>query len=256
MTALIISDLHLGCRNSQVGPLCQILDTHFDRLILNGDVINGLNLKKLKLKHWRVVDRLRNLACKREVVLIRGNHDAKFAGKQESFGPADVLGSLLGVPLQEDLRLTVGDRHYLVMHGDRFDPTVNWPVITDAADVCYRTVQGVNQKAAKWLKRGVKQLGGAIEFVTQRAVEYARKQGCHGIITGHTHFADDRWVGGIHYLNGGSWVDWPCTYVEVNGADIELKRWAGSRTGVVAREPQVLDYLGVARMNGVAASAH
>ena len=123
MTALIISDLHLGCRNSQVGPLCQVLDTHFDRLILNGDVINGLNLKKLKPKHWRVIDRLRNLARHREVVLIRGNHEALFTRKQEAFGPADVLGTLLGVPLQEELRLTVGDRHYLVMHGDRFDPT-------------------------------------------------------------------------------------------------------------------------------------
>jgi UDP-2,3-diacylglucosamine pyrophosphatase LpxH len=227
MNFIILSDLHLGSRNCQVGPLSQILATHFDRLILNGDTINCLNLKKLKAKHWRLIDQLRQIARKRQLVLIRGNHDVTSGGSDGIFGPSDVLATLLGVPLHEEFSLKVGGRSYLVLHGDRFDPTIRWPIVTDAADWCYRTVQGVNKKVAHWVKRSVKQLGGAVEFVTQRAVDYAKFKGCDGIITGHTHFADDRRIRGVHFLNTGCWVDWPCTYISANASDIELKQWAG-----------------------------
>lgn len=228
MTTIIISDLHLGSRNSQVGPLTQLLNTHFDRLILNGDTINNLNLKKLKPKHWRLMDRLRDVARERDLILVRGNHDVPSGASADGFGPNHVLATLLGVPLREEYRLRVAEREYLVLHGDRFDPTLRWPMVTDAADLCYRTVQGVNKKAAKWLKHRVKRLGGAIEFVKRRSVDHARTFGFDGIITGHTHFGDDDTIGGVRYLNTGCWVDWPCTYVFADAWTVELCQWSGS----------------------------
>jgi UDP-2,3-diacylglucosamine pyrophosphatase LpxH len=214
MITLIVSDIHLGSRSSQAVLLSRLLETKFDRLILNGDTLNNLNLKKLKPKHWRLVDQLRDLARRREVILIRGNHDVTPA-EEGVFGPMEVLATLLGVPLQEEYQLEVGSRRYLVLHGDRFDPTLNWPIITDAADWCYRAVQEVNKKAAKWLKRRAKKLGGVVAFVKRRAVQYAKSRPCDGIIVGHTHFSDDEWIEDMHYLNTGCWVDWPCTYVTV-----------------------------------------
>ncbi len=228
MTTLIISDLHLGSRNSQVGPLTQVLNTHFDQLILNGDTINNLNLKKLKPKHWRIIDRLRTIASSRDLVVIRGNHDFPAGSQDETFGPPNVLSTLLGVPLREEFRLQVGRRNYLILHGDRFDPTLRWPILTDTADLCYRAVQGMNTRAAKWLKRSVKHLGGAIEFVKRRSVDYARNMNCDGIITGHTHFFDDDRIGDVHYLNTGCWTDWPCTYILAHDSHIELCQWNGS----------------------------
>jgi UDP-2,3-diacylglucosamine pyrophosphatase LpxH len=224
MITLIISDLHLGSRSSQVEPLSQLLETDFDRLVLNGDTINNLNFKKLKPKAWRIVSRLRDIARKRELVLIRGNHDGR-RGEDNLFGPMDVLSTLLGVPLQEDYWLKAGDRPYLVLHGDRFDPTLNWPIITDTADWCYRAVQEVNRKAAKWLKRRVKRLGGVMEIVKRRSVRYAQSLGCHGIITGHTHFSENEWIDGIHYLNTGCWVDRPCTYILAKNTQVQLCHW-------------------------------
>jgi UDP-2,3-diacylglucosamine pyrophosphatase LpxH len=212
MTTLIVSDIHLGSRSSQAVLLSRLLEEDFDRLILNGDTLNNLNLKKLKPRHWRLVDQLRALARRREVILLRGNHDVS-PGERDVFGPMDVLATLLGVPLQEEYPLEVGGRNYLVLHGDRFDPTLNWPILTDAADWCYRAVQEVNKKAAKWLKRRVKRLGGVVEVVRRRSVRHARLLGYQGIIAGHTHFCDDEWIDGVHYLNTGSWVDHPCSYV-------------------------------------------
>jgi UDP-2,3-diacylglucosamine pyrophosphatase LpxH len=224
MVTLIVSDIHLGSRNSQPGLLSRLLQTDYDRLILNGDTINNLNLRKLKPKHWRLLDQLRDIARRRELILIRGNHDGT-GGEPEVFGPLDVLGTLLGVPLHEEYSLEVAGRVYLVLHGDLFDPTLNWPVLTDAADWCYRAVQEVNKKAAKWLKRRVKRMGGVVEFVKRRSVHYARKGGFQGIITGHTHFCDEEWIDGIHFLNTGSWVDHPCTYVLATSDQVRLHHW-------------------------------
>jgi UDP-2,3-diacylglucosamine pyrophosphatase LpxH len=222
MTTLILSDIHLGSRSSQASLLSHFLrETAFDRLILNGDTLNDLNLKKLKPKHWRLFDQLRDVARRRELVLIRGNHDVK-AGEEGVFGPGDVLATLLGVPLREQYPLEVGGRRYLVLHGDLFDPTLHWPILTDAADWCYRAVQEVNKKAAKWLKRRVKKLGGVVEFVKRRSVQYAKGQGYQGVITGHTHFCDDEWMDGVHFVNSGCWVDHPCTFVLARDGQVKL----------------------------------
>jgi hypothetical protein len=32
-------------------------------------------------------------------------------------------------------------------------------------------------------------------------------------------------INGIHYLNTGCWVDWPCSYVLVEGGDARLMHW-------------------------------
>jgi UDP-2,3-diacylglucosamine pyrophosphatase LpxH len=235
MLTLIVSDIHLGSRNSQTALLSSLLRTDFDRLILNGDTINNLNLKKFKPHHWGVIERLRAIARERELILIRGNHDGQpVQGKR--FGPLDVLATLLDVELHEEYPLTVAGREYLVLHGDRFDPTLQWPLLTDAADWCYQATQKLNKRAAKWLKRRVKRLGGVVEFVKRRAARYARSVGCEGIIAGHTHFSDDEWLEGVHYLNTGCWVDRPCTYVEARDNDVRLRHW--DEAGQVRAEPQ------------------
>lgn len=224
MKTLILSDIHLGSRNSQAVLVSCVLRTDFDRLILNGDTVNSLNLKKLKPGHWQVVAQLREIARERELILIRGNHDGRRSG-DTSFGPLDVLATLLGVPLHEEYRLKAGGREYLVLHGDCFDPTLSWPLLTDAADWCYHATQKLNKKAAKWLKRRVKRLGGVVEFVKRRSAHYARNAGCQGVITGHTHFCDDEWIDGMHYVNSGCWVDRPCTYVAVTSHQVRLCYW-------------------------------
>jgi UDP-2,3-diacylglucosamine pyrophosphatase LpxH len=238
MITLILSDLHLGARNCQAATILEGLESPFDRLILNGDTINNLNFKKFKLKHWRVLNRLQEIARNRELILIRGNHDgAPVEGLP--FGPLHVLSTLLAVPLHEEYRLSTPAGDYLVLHGDRFDPTLNWPILTDTADWCYGAVQKINKKAAKWLKRRVKRMGGVVEFVKRRSVRYAKGLGYRGIITGHTHFCDDEWIDGVHYLNSGCWVDPACTYVRVAGADVKLCHWTDAGT-ISQQDPERL----------------
>jgi hypothetical protein len=44
-----------------------LLDTGFDRLILNGDTVDHHQFHKYREPHWRVLERLRMVAKRREV---------------------------------------------------------------------------------------------------------------------------------------------------------------------------------------------
>src|SRR5262249_42790438 len=153
----------------------------------------------------------------RELVLLRGNHDhdepangVSGVNGRNGFGQRDVLPTLLGVPMQEEYKLEVGGRRYLVLHGDRFDPTLNYPVVTEVAEWCYQLSQKMNRKLAKWLKKKSKRWGGVLEWVRCQSAAHARKLGFEGVLTGHTHYADDTHIGETHYVNSGCWTELPC----------------------------------------------
>ncbi|MFO0864169.1 MAG: UDP-2,3-diacylglucosamine diphosphatase [Gemmataceae bacterium] len=228
MRTLILSDLHLGSKHSCHSGIHDILDKEkFDRLILNGDTIHNVNLRKLDKHHWKVLNRLRDLGKSIELVLIRGNHD-----HETDFIPAEanghlttgnVLPSLLGVPMFEEYALPVRGKTYLVLHGDRFDPTMRYPLVTEVAFIAYQFTTKINKKLAKWLKRKSKRWGGIVSYVREQSVAFARHAGVPGVITGHTHFAEDATVEDVHYVNTGSWTESPFAYVtadDVSGVQL------------------------------------
>ncbi|RJQ27109.1 hypothetical protein C4577_02190 [Candidatus Parcubacteria bacterium] len=223
MKTLIISDLHLGANNSQTDKIQEILTTDFDRLILNGDTIDNLNFKRFKKHHWLVLEKLSELGSDGRAVLVKGNHDNQ-TKKGESKNTFDILPKIIGTAFVDETIIEGDFGRYLVLHGDRFDPTLNFPIITDAADWCYQAAQKLNKKTAKWLKKKVKHLGGVIKFVEQQATKYALEKGCNGVITGHTHYHEDREINGVRFINCGSWVETPCHYVKIS-SEVMLKEF-------------------------------
>jgi UDP-2,3-diacylglucosamine pyrophosphatase LpxH len=222
MRTLILSDLHLGSPHCRAAQVLDVLDREpFERLILNGDTINGVHLRRLTSKHWSVIGRLGQLARDRELILMRGNHDF-VPGHGPGPGRHDVLSELLGVPMHEEYRLEISGRPYLVLHGDRFDTLLKSPWASHLAWWCYLFALRLNQKFAHWLKEQSRRWGGVLERVRRLAVEYARQCGCAGIVTGHTHYADDVTVDDIHYLNTGCWTEPPCAYGVVESGGVRL----------------------------------
>ncbi len=247
MRTLILSDLHLGSRHCSMELLEEVLEkVAFERLILNGDTINNVNFRKLTHRHWAFLDKVRNLARSRELVLIRGNHDhewdyldARSEGgvrrteEEEAASSAlppppsilttgCLLPAVLGVPMREDFRLEVQGKTYLVLHGDRFDPTLNWRFVTEVAFAAYQVTTKINKKLAKWLKKKSKRWGGILETVRAQAIAHARTANLSGIITGHTHFAEDLHIDDVHYINCGSWTEVPCAYVTADAQSLTL----------------------------------
>jgi UDP-2,3-diacylglucosamine pyrophosphatase LpxH len=227
MNTLIISDLHLGARNSRSDVLRHLLDEDFDRLILNGDVIDRPDSTRFSRADWRVVTRLQAVARERRLIVIRGNHDV-LPGPDNGRGSTSFLAGLLGVPVRSEYEVTAAGERYLVVHGDQFDCTMNLTWVGDVADWCYGTIQRMSRRLAHTVKRASKHVCGVVRAVEDGALAEARRRGFAGVITGHTHFCHDSAHDGIHYLNTGCWVDSPCSWVRINADGARLLKWGES----------------------------
>jgi UDP-2,3-diacylglucosamine pyrophosphatase LpxH len=236
MTTIVLSDLHLGASNSRTAHITALLQTRFDRLILNGDTVDSLNLRRFRRGDWCILERLRTVSRERELILVRGNHDGRAIEARE-FGCLDVLAGILETAPCEEYDLDLPGGRYLVLHGDQFDGTLNLTWLGDVADWGYRQVQHGSERLAAWLKRRVKRWGSVDECVRQGALERARLRGYTGVITGHTHYSDDTWLDGTHYLNTGCWVDLPCSYVLVEGGQPRIVHWPEQPRAVAVSTP-------------------
>ena len=129
--AVVISDIHLGSANCQAKYLVHFLSEvrrgsmKARRLILNGDVFDSIDFRRLKKRHWKILSELRKLADVMEVVWINGNHD----------GPAEIVSHLLGVEVVDEIVLDSGGKRVLLLHGHRFDQFIErYPITSKLAD--------------------------------------------------------------------------------------------------------------------------
>ncbi len=224
MNTIILSDLHLGARNSQSALLLEILNSDFQRLVLNGDIVDAPDERRFRDRDWKVIELLRDVAKERELVVLRGNHDI-LSGPTNVRGTTRYVAELLDVDVLAEYRMLIGDREYLIAHGDRYDSTMNLTMLGDAADWCYRRIQELSRPLAHWVKGASKSVCGVVDSVRNGALSDGRKRGFAGVITGHTHYCEDERADGLHYLNTGCWVDWPCTYIGVQNDAVALRYW-------------------------------
>ncbi|MCE9534510.1 MAG: metallophosphoesterase family protein [Planctomycetes bacterium] len=221
LDALIISDLHLGSENCQARQLTRFLEAIRDgemptqRLILNGDVFDSIDFRRLKKHHWKVLSLLRKLSDRVEIRWISGNHD----------GSAEIVSHLLGVEVQDEMILESAGRRILLHHGHRFDEFIdNHPIITAVADMIYRVLQRIDRSHhfAKLAKSKSKTFLRCTQKIENKSIEYAKKLGCEAVCCGHTHRALVNESGPIAYYNSGCWTERPCNFLTVLDGDISL----------------------------------
>lgn len=224
---IVLSDVHLGAPDCQVNKVNDFLKhTHSDKLILNGDIIDGWSLGRSggwTKKHTRFV----RLVLKKiekfnvEVIYLRGNHD-------------DILDRFL--PLEFG-RLRIVDKYihegvkgrYLVVHGDVFDAvTQNTKLLAIIGDIGYQGLLKINRiynQYRSWRGKEYFSLSKAIKAKTKKIVNYISrfeenvetftlKENCTGFICGHIHTPDNKQIGSVHYLNSGDWVESNTALVE------------------------------------------
>jgi UDP-2,3-diacylglucosamine pyrophosphatase LpxH len=221
LDAVIISDLHLGSENCQAKRLGEFLERIEDgtlptaRLILNGDVFDSIDFRRLKKSHWKVLSLLRKLSDRMEIIWLCGNHD----------GSAEIVSHLLGVTVKDDYVLRSGARQVLVLHGHVFDDFLDaHPILTWVGDLVYFALQWIDRTHyfAKLAKNGSKTFLRCARKVRDGATAHARKKHCTAVCCGHTHLAVADCVGEVHYFNSGCWTEKPCTYLTVADGRIEL----------------------------------
>lgn len=221
LDAVIISDLHLGSDNCQAKQLAQLLERIADgelrtaQLILNGDVFDSIDFRRLKKHHWKVLSLVRKLSDQLDITWLCGNHD----------GSAEIVSHLLGVSVRDEYVLESGGRKILVLHGHVFDEFIdNHPILTFVADTIYHLLQRIDgtHRLAKVAKKGSKTFLRCTQVIETKAVAHARSLGCQAVCCGHTHLPIGNRTGEVHYFNSGCWTELPCTYLTVAGGEVEV----------------------------------
>lgn len=225
---IILSDIHLGSEYSRTEEVSAFLkQVDCGRLILNGDIIDGWQLRKVgkrwKQKHsdfFRVLMKMMENQGT-EIIYVRGNHD-------------DFLDSLVplyfyNISIVKEYILETHGRRYLVTHGDIFDSIsshMKWLAVLGDAGYSmllwmnklynyYRKSRGKTYfSLARYAKHKVKSAVSYISSFQQELVKLARLRKVNGIICGHIHQVANVWYDDIHYLNSGDWVESMTALVE------------------------------------------
>lgn len=233
--SIFLSDVHLGTEDCKIDEVNHFLKhTHCEKLVLNGDIIDGWSLARRggwNEKHTRFVRLVLKKIEKQgtDVIYLRGNHD-------------DVLTRFLPLFFGK-LRIVNEHIHenprgnYLVVHGDGFDAvTMNHKWLAILGDIGYQTLLRLNRfynKYRAWrgkdyfsLSKAIKsRVKSAVSFVgkyEEQLQSFAAKRDCCGIICGHIHTPDDKMVGETHYLNSGDWVESLSALVEYDDGRFEI----------------------------------
>jgi UDP-2,3-diacylglucosamine pyrophosphatase LpxH len=222
--AVIISDLHLGSGVCQAKAVVDFLEdihhrrTRTKRLILNGDVFDSIDFRRLKKSHWKVLSLLRKLADEMEVTWVCGNHD----------GTADIVSHLLGLEVVDEIVVPSGDKRVLFLHGHQFDQFIErHPFATRFADNLYRFMQKIDRshRFAKMAKRRSKTFLRSTEKIRAGAVNRAKELGADVVCCGHTHLAVAFPEDPLPYFNSGCWTETPCHFLTLADGVVTLNAY-------------------------------
>ena len=218
---LVISDLHLGSEMCQAKLLEEFLIWAAARtrvLVINGDVFDDLNFKRLTKRHFACLKVIRRNSDRDDfrLIWIRGNHD----------GPADIISHIVGVEILDEYVYDNGEVRLLILHGDQFDTFITkYKLLTDlACGIFYWIVKWAPHETARWVRRITKKWQRNSELVQHRAIEYARGKGYRLVTCGHTHLPLAAEEDGVRYFNTGTWIEHPpCPFLAVTGGDVRLE---------------------------------
>jgi UDP-2,3-diacylglucosamine pyrophosphatase LpxH len=217
---IIISDVHLGTKNSKAKELVRFLKTNTcEKLILNGDIIDGWQLRKgskWKKKHTRFFRVILRMLDKKDtqIIYVRGNHD-------------DFLDNLIPfefhrLSIVKDHYHLSGDKKYFVLHGDVFDTiTTNLRWLAKLGDIGYTFLLWLNKvynnrrikkglpyySLSKVVKQKVKSAVSYISDFEKELVNLAKSRNCNGVICGHIHHPAITKYSELVYMNSGDWVE-------------------------------------------------
>jgi UDP-2,3-diacylglucosamine pyrophosphatase LpxH len=224
---IIMSDLHLGARQSQTDKIIKFLEENeSDKLILNGDIIDGWALKgngKWTKDCTKIFRKFMKMSEKNtKVIYIRGNHD-------------DFLKDFIPFKLN-NIRIVrkyvhngIDGRKYFCFHGDVLDFVImeaRWLAVIGG--ISYDIVIKFNtlyNKIRKWfnlpyhsLANTIKQsVKGAINFVSDfedNAKGLTKQKGYDVAVCGHIHHPKIE----NNYMNSGDFCEnSTCLVEDYNG---------------------------------------
>lgn len=149
--SIVLSDIHMGTGFSKTREVCDFISSFdCDRLILNGDIIDGWQLKRNGNAMWGYEQsRFFRIILKMierqgtKVTVLRGNHD--------DFLDRIIPMSMGNLEIQKDVVIESGGKNFFVTHGDVFDSiTSNMRWVAKLGDIAYNFLLKVNVLYNRW----------------------------------------------------------------------------------------------------------
>ena len=233
-----ISDVHLGFRGCQAENLLDFLHSvETEYLFLVGDIVDFWSLQKSSYWPQQHTNVVRSILGKAKhgtkVIYVPGNHDEvmrEYTGY--SFGNVEVH--------LDYVYTTIDGKKLLVLHGDEFDTIVKHSqMIAKLGSWAYDTLLQINQyvnffrkifkrnywSLAKYLKLKVKNAVNYIGSFETALAHLAKEREVDGVVCGHIHHAEVRYINSVLYCNDGDWVESCSSLIEHNNGRIELIHW-------------------------------
>jgi UDP-2,3-diacylglucosamine pyrophosphatase LpxH len=246
--SIFVSDVHLGTRDCKAEQLNNFLKHNScDTLYLVGDIIDAWRIQQNKWRwkqsHTNVVRRVLGHAKRgTRVVYIAGNHD-------EFLRPMIPYGFSFGLVEIHNQTEHIGadGKHYLVVHGDLFDGITRLaPWISFLGDKAYDVILSINSRfnwvrhrfgfgyfsLSQYLKGRVKKAVDFIFHFEKNLAAYCKKRGFDGVICGHIHHAEIKYIDGVVYMNDGDWVESCTALVEHHDGRWEIITWTQEQDDV------------------------
>jgi len=217
---IVLSDIHLGSKWSKASEVLGFLRKNScETLILCGDIIDGWSILrgsqiKWRRKHTNVMKYILSLQENTKIVYIRGNHD-DFLDRVQPLRFANIS------IVKDYIHESCGKRYYVV-HGDEFDKiSTNWKWIAKLGDIGYSVLLRINsiynkrrlersqtyKPISKVIKLKVKSSVSYIGDYENHLTQVAHNKDCDGVICGHIHYPEKKYIGDLLYLNPGDWVE-------------------------------------------------
>ncbi len=216
---IVLSDIHIGSKFSHTVEAMNFLkENSCEKLILNGDIIDGWHLVRNR-KRWKhmynsFITLMLDIQRDTEIIYIRGNHD-DFLDNVAPFTYGNF--SILRNYIHESM-----GRKFFVFHGDMFDNvTSNIRWMSKFGDKLYSLLLQINRhyndyrrrhgkeyfSISKLMKDKVKRYVSRMSSFDKNIVEIARKHNCNGVICGHIHQPEKKYIHDILYINSGDWIE-------------------------------------------------
>ena len=207
---LVISDVHLGSPVCRTDSLLKVLsEEKYDKLIINGDLLDNDYFQRYKKKHWKVLELIRKISKKKEVILICGNHDRK----------SETLSRILGIEFVPQYEIQINGKNFLFLHLDIFDTFIaHYGLLTTIAESIYYFSQKIHKPLAIWLKKSSKTFLEVKDKIKYKALEYIHNTQYDAIFGGHVHYAEEYHCVKTNksYYNTGSFCDSPSHYIIID----------------------------------------
>ena len=233
-----ISDTHIGSFGCQAETLDRFLkENTADTLYLVGDIIDLWALKRkiyFPKSHLNLLKRVIAISKKTRVIYVVGNHDETI----RHFIPFTV-GDIEVV--RDAVHSGVNGKTYFVTHGDEFDQVMKYARwLAWLGDIGYNALLKSNAYV-NWVRRkfglgywslsafAKKKVKGAVNFIGDYETAVAKsvaERGYDGVVCGHIHSADDKFISNVRYLNCGDFVESCTALVEEHDGRIYVRNVA------------------------------